>query len=441
MALEDAEKIMEKIVSGSGKSAEEVQKLIEEKKAKFSGLLTDAGAAFMIAKELNVKMDVEKTLAETVKIAKLEDGMTNVDVIARVMQIFPQKKFEKNGKTGVLCNLIVADDSGEIRLTLWRNDAKKLEEEKIERGTLLLLKNCYVTSYKEKKQLNMGYNGSMEISPQVKGIENFPQAETVLTKLSELVENKNDVNVVGRIVRIFNAREFSKDGNQGKLLNFALGDGEKTVRATAWNDLVEIVQGLNEGDIVKIEGAYTKKGLQGEVELQLGWRARVLKDPIGVELPALDKMLGQDFQEKKISELKEGDRFVKLNATVIELQQGNLHYKICRQCNSKIQQLEGGWVCSKCGEVKEPAIEEVIGLKIDDGSGNINAVFYGREAEKIIGIEKQELEKIVSNGKIGETINELSKRIVGQKLKLTGFVRKNKFTKETEFVGKSIEMS
>ena len=157
--LENAEEIIAKIASESGRADSEIRELVEKKKAKFSGLLTDAGAAFMVAKELDVNIGVESALAKKNKIANLREGMSNIDLLVRVLQVFPQKEFEKAGKKGTLCNLVVGDETGEVRLTLWHGDVKKLAEKNVKRGDVLLLKNCFVSSFNQKKQVGLGYGG------------------------------------------------------------------------------------------------------------------------------------------------------------------------------------------------------------------------------------------------------------------------------------------
>jgi hypothetical protein len=54
--LQETKQIIEQVASKSKKTSEEVKQLIEEKKSKFSGLLTDNGAAYMVAKDLGIEV-------------------------------------------------------------------------------------------------------------------------------------------------------------------------------------------------------------------------------------------------------------------------------------------------------------------------------------------------------------------------------------------------
>ena len=52
--LDDREAVVKKIIVYTGKARADIEKLMEAKKEKFAGLLTEAGAAFLVAKELGV---------------------------------------------------------------------------------------------------------------------------------------------------------------------------------------------------------------------------------------------------------------------------------------------------------------------------------------------------------------------------------------------------
>jgi len=267
-------KIVEQIVSSSGKSQEEVQQLIDTKKEKFSGLLTDSGAAFMIAKELGVNLNSNPT--EVTKIGSLKEGMNNVDVVARLKQAFAPKSFDKNGRKGKLQSLMLLDGTGEIRATLWNNDVDKFSEIGMEKGGALKLSNCAVTSYNQKLQLNLNYNSSFSMDKSAK----LPEIENKIISITDLDSNMNDVNVKVEVKRVFPAKEFETEKGKGKVLNFMIGEGVNEIRATAWNEMCDEVEKFSEGDKVVIEGAYTKEGMNG-IELHLGWSARILNDKNG----------------------------------------------------------------------------------------------------------------------------------------------------------------
>jgi len=261
--------LREKIAASSGKSTEEILQLIDQKKEKFSGLLTDSGAAFMIAKELGVA--IENEINETTKINALKEGMNNVDVEGRLKRAYPPKEFEKSGRKGKLQNLILWDGSGEVKATLWNRDVDKFQEKRIQNGACLKMTNCSVSAYNEVLQLNLNYNSSFDLVEKTE----IPELKSSVTSITDLDSNMNEVSVRVKLKKIFPVKEFENDKGTGKVLNFFIGEGVNEIRATAWNEVCDRVEEIGEGEEVTIEGAYTKEGRDG-IELHLGWSARIV---------------------------------------------------------------------------------------------------------------------------------------------------------------------
>ena len=86
----------------------------------------------------------------------------------------------------------------------------------------------------------------------------------------------NDVSVKVKIKKTFEAKEFENEKGKGKVMNFFVSEGANEMRATAWNEICDLVEEIGEGENVIIEGAYTKEGRNG-IELHLGWSSRIVK--------------------------------------------------------------------------------------------------------------------------------------------------------------------
>ncbi|HIH09667.1 MAG TPA: DUF2240 family protein [Candidatus Diapherotrites archaeon] len=271
MVAADFESIKSMLTKQTGKSGQDVQQLIDAKKEKFSGLLTDAGAAIMIAKELGVPMDGR--IREETRISDLREGMNNLDVMGRVSAIFPPREFERNGKKGRLQNLTLTDGTAEIRATLWHADIDKAQQLGVARGSAVKLSNCAVGSYNGALQLSMNYNSSLEL-PDSKSL---PEAQVRFSEINDIEHGMNNVNVKVLIKKIFPAKEFENERGKGKVMNFIIAQGVEELRATAWNEMCEEVEGVGEGEKAIIEGAYAKEGMNG-AELHLGRRARIMKE-------------------------------------------------------------------------------------------------------------------------------------------------------------------
>jgi len=64
------------------------------------------------------------------------------------------------GGTIDVCDAILSDDSGEIKLTLWGEDIAKVKE-----GDTIVIKNGYTNSFKGDVSLTKGKFGEMTVNP------------------------------------------------------------------------------------------------------------------------------------------------------------------------------------------------------------------------------------------------------------------------------------
>lgn len=116
------DEIIRRISSEMGMDEDEIRMKIEEKQAELSNLISEEGAAYIVAKELGVKFrDIEK-----LQITSLMPGMQNVDIIGKITKITPAKEFGTDDKKGHVVNVFIADSTGSIRLPLWNDEIEKI---------------------------------------------------------------------------------------------------------------------------------------------------------------------------------------------------------------------------------------------------------------------------------------------------------------------------
>ncbi|MFA5240711.1 MAG: hypothetical protein WC476_13530 [Phycisphaerae bacterium] len=246
---ENYEKILEKISRFSELDKSEIERRVEAKRAKLSGLISKEGAAQVVAAELGINFDNEK-----LKINELLSGMKKVNVVGKVLNIFPVREFEKNGKQGKVVNFVIADETSNIKVVLWdTNHIELIEKKEVEIGSVVEIINgsvrdneVHLGSFSEFKKSNeIVENVQTEISSREKSILNFKNMESVKTRAF--------------IVQIFDPRFFNvcpecrrKVEPQGEnfscnqhgivlpekraLLNVVLDDGSETIRAVLFQE-------------------------------------------------------------------------------------------------------------------------------------------------------------------------------------------------------------
>lgn len=121
------------------------------------------------------------------------------------------------------------------------------------------------------------------------------------------------------------------------------------------------------------------------------------------------------------------------------MNQGALLYSVCPKCAGKLQKLDEGIICDRCGEVKEPEFRAVVSVRIDDGTAQINAVAYGKEAEKIIGLGREELKKQCGERGAAAMIEELQE-MRGTKISIIGRAKQNSYSSGLELVADFVEI-
>lgn len=92
------------------------------------------------------------------KISELKPNQGKVDVEAEIVSVEEPRTFNKFGKDLTIVNAIVKDDSGEIKVGFWNDDAPKAIV-----GKKIKITNGYVSEFKGEKQLSAGKFGKLEV--------------------------------------------------------------------------------------------------------------------------------------------------------------------------------------------------------------------------------------------------------------------------------------
>jgi len=136
------EKIIDKISEHSKITKDDVSKLIEEKQEELSGLVSEEGAAYIVAREhgINLMKDSKRQL----KIKNLLSGLKSVEFVARVVNISEVREFEKNNNKGKVVNLTIGDETGIARMSLWNEDTDMVTSGNIKEDDTIRVVNGFV---------------------------------------------------------------------------------------------------------------------------------------------------------------------------------------------------------------------------------------------------------------------------------------------------------
>ena len=265
--MDNYQQLIERIAKASDLKLEEIERKVEAKRAKLSGLVSREGAAQIVAAELGLNLDKEK-----LKISELVQGMRKVNVSGKIIEMYPVREFNKNGREGKVVNFIIADESSNAKVVLWdTNHIKLVEDGKIEKGSVVEISNgnlrngeIHLSSFSDIKL-------SKEKFDEVVSEKVFP-----LKKISDVKPGEN-AKIRAFVVQSFEPRYFEvceecgKRVREGKceihgdvkgkkraLLNIVVDDGSETIRVLLVGDNIKGL-GLEDKDIFSLEGFETKK--------------------------------------------------------------------------------------------------------------------------------------------------------------------------------------
>jgi len=256
-------------------SKEDFLQRIQDKVENMGGLCDEPMAAMLVANELGFS-DVGR---DSVKIGNITAESGPVSFVARVVSVFDTKEFTRNdGTIGRVGNLIVGDETGKIRVTLWDNMADLIKAEKVKAGQNLQISGYAKQGY-SGVEVNVGNNGVLTESEEEIDVAASSQ------KIMDIKDGMGDLNLTGNVLEISEVRTFQKkDGSSGRVGNLLMGDATGTLRVTLWDEKTEFLNQLEYGDTVEIVNAYARENaFTQKVELQIGNRSIIRKSEKKVE--------------------------------------------------------------------------------------------------------------------------------------------------------------
>lgn len=363
----DLNQIIQEVVEETGVDREELLEKVKAKQEELGGFITPEGAATIVARSYGVIPEREEPEIRKLRIEDLSPGMSNIDIVGRVMRVYEVREFErKDGSKGHVANLIIQDNTGQIRVALWGNQTLIVAEEELEKGGVIRLQGAYVKRGRNgKPEVNMGNRGDIIIDPEDERVEDIPEIPEAQVKISELNTNLLEVDVVGRVIAITEPRTFERsDKSTGKVASLVIADETGQTRVSLWDEKTDIVQEISQGDAIKIENAYVRKGWRDKPEINVGWQGRVMLNP----------------PQSEISELPEfGGKILKIEEIEPNMPTLDIVARVRRIFDEKEFERDDG---SK---------GKVMNLILEDETGTIRASFWDDMVEKIQGITQGEV--------------------------------------------------
>lgn len=259
-----------------------------------------------------------------------------------------------------------------------------------------------------------------------------PKRDVNLKKIEEITEAKEPVSLVAKVLRKYDKVNFTSKNGEGSVQSLLVGDETGIIRCVFWYDKTETLENIHDGDIVKVINAYTRENNQiaGRIEVHFGQYSDLEVNPEGVEIEVQEFTPGNfESTEKKISDLEEGDRNIKITALITDFDIPRF-YLGCPECFKKVMQDDGVSKCAVHEEVEALRIP-IVNLKIDDSSGTIDIVGFRDRAENITGLSSAEIIALTEDI---DKYRDFSKKIIGAKIEVVGNLGTNNMTGDNQIL-------
>jgi len=343
-----------------------LMELIDNRKSFFQGLLSEEGAALLVAQDLSVNIDQEEI--RPLQIDDLVSDLNNITITGRVIHTSSIKEFVRtDGSSGKYIKLILADKTGKIFCTAWDSKAEKIAKKELQNKIVKILHGYTRKGINSEVELHIGDRGDI-ITSNDKSEENFPnkvektsntlQNESKnglrildfrLTKISDLTPEIGSVNVLAKVMKIGKPKKSKNSIKKDDVfVDVLIGNKDGIVKTYFWDDKVKLLGEIKEGAVLLIQGAFAKKKF-GRLFLTVN-KSCIIK--WGQKIPISNEITS--IKIDKISDIKQDFKLVSIEGKIVD--------------NPNIKNIE----------TKNDEKLKLASFKMNDGSG-IARIFLWRE--------------------------------------------------------------
>lgn len=286
---------------------EKIRSLIEEKKHEAQDLLSDQGAARLVAEELLI--ETSPTPVPSISIRDLVAGLNDVTLTGKVLACESTKSFvRQNGSTGRVARVLLTDETGKIWCVVWDDKADEVFKDGDPAGRTVGIRHGYTrANLAGEVELNAGERSEIAVTSECGAID-----RAKFTPIGEIKEPAIELSVLGIIHSRPRIYDFERDGGKGTVLRTVIADTTGSIPIVAWNEKAEELRNLKRGDILAVQNGRLRRDNSGRLEIHLETRAKTTvleKLPEGFQVP--------EIQFHKISQLKPNLPTVNLVARIV----------------------------------------------------------------------------------------------------------------------------
>ncbi len=274
--------------------------------------------------------------------------------------------------------------------------------------------------------------GACHIVANELGVKLFAQTGGRM-QLKNILPGMRNFEIVLKVTKKLEVREFNKGDRQGKVANCFVGDETGLSRLVFWNDYVDKLDSFEEGDLLLIKDGYVKEN-QGKNEIHLNNNSDVIINPEGETIGELPQFQ-QEVTRKKLKDLKSDEFNVEILGTIVQVFEPRF-FEVCPQCSKRTRMQDSQrFVCEEHGEIT-PAYSYVLNAVVDDGSDNMRIVCFREQVDALLSKSSEEVLYYKDNIAEFESVKQ---SLLGKIVKMEGRVKKNLMFDRIEFTAQKVD--
>ena len=211
---------------------------------------------------------VDVQVQDEYAVEDLSLGVSDVNLVGEVLSTEDVRTFDRDdGSEGQVSNLVLGDETGRVRVTLWDEQAETALD--LDPGEVVEVVDGYVRERDGSLELHVGDRGAVD--PVDADVAFQPES----TPIEDL--ELDDVADVAGVVRSADPkRTFDRDdGSEGQVRNVRVQDDTGDIRVAMWGDKADLDVGP--GDEVAFVDVEIQDGWQDDIEASAGWQASVIQ--------------------------------------------------------------------------------------------------------------------------------------------------------------------
>ncbi|MDP3484929.1 MAG: OB-fold nucleic acid binding domain-containing protein [Methanobacteriaceae archaeon] len=374
-------------------------------------------------------------------ISEMEDDGEEVDIVGRVVSISEAREFQReDGTSGLVRSADMADESGAVKISLWDEKAHT----NLKLGEALRIENARTKLGLYSVDLSVGKTARV-MNPLPEDLEGLPSLEELeemiytTKKVDDLEEDDRNVRVIARVIDLYDPNEFQRsDGSPGIVRSMEIADDTGAIRASLWDEKAEIP--ITIGDAMRIENPRVTFR-NDNLELSIGRNTQMVKakDKDLEGLATFEELEEMIYQPRNIEDLDEEDRNIKVSGEITDAFGGRVLSYRCPNCNNRLESVEEEYVCDFCGETtEEPKYLLMLPARIADDTGEIRVTFFGKQAERLLGMTTPEVADIIAKSADEGALEDKVEDLNGLHITVIGDAKFDEYNEEIRLNPKKI---